>query len=62
MIKTVFSRDGFQVIVANNGHEGIALAREVKPNLILMDITMPDMDGYEATKQIKADPSFMLFR
>ncbi len=56
LIKTVLGRDGYQVYVANSGHQGIALARQVGPNLILMDIMMPDLDGYEATKQLKADP------
>ena len=57
LIETVLKRDGYQVLIANSGGEGISLARETKPNLILMDITMPDMDGYEATKQLKADPT-----
>jgi CheY-like chemotaxis protein len=59
LIEAVLNRDGYQVFIANSGGEGIAMAREVKPNLILMDITMPDMDGYEATKQLKADPTLM---
>jgi CheY-like chemotaxis protein len=57
LIKAVLSRDRFQVCIANSGTQGIQMAREVKPNLILMDITMPDMDGYEATRQLKADPA-----
>jgi CheY-like chemotaxis protein len=56
LIKAVLTRDRFQVCVANSGTQGIQMARDVKPNLILMDITMPDMDGYEATRQLKADP------
>jgi CheY-like chemotaxis protein len=59
LIEAVLKRDGYEVHMANSGGEGIAMAREVKPNLILMDITMPDMDGYEATKQLKADPALM---
>jgi CheY-like chemotaxis protein len=55
LVQLVLSRDGYQVYVAGNGQEGIAMAREVQPNLVLMDITMPDMDGYEATRQMKAD-------
>lgn len=56
LIKMLLGRDGYRVFVANSGRQGIDLARQVGPNLILMDITMPDMDGYEATKQLKADP------
>lgn len=59
LIEAVLKRDGYDVYMANSGGEGLAMAREVKPNLILMDITMPDMDGYEATKQLKADPALM---
>jgi len=56
LIQTVLGREGYDVLVANSGQDGIKTAREKAPSLILMDITMPDIDGYEATKQLKADP------
>lgn len=56
LIETVLSKDGYQVSVASSGFEGISLAAKLHPSLILMDISMPDIDGYEATKQIKGDP------
>jgi len=47
---------GYQVSVAEDGQEGLALAREIKPDLILMDIQMPGMDGMTAGGILKGDP------
>ena len=47
---------GFQVAEAHDGIEAIEVARRVQPNIILMDLAMPVMDGWEATRQLKADP------
>jgi len=46
---------GYETVEATDGEQGVALARAIKPNLILMDIMMPKMDGLEATHIIKAD-------
>ena len=51
------SRRGFEVIVAVDGVAGVEMAKVEKPDLILMDMNMPRLDGWEATRQIKADPS-----
>lgn len=48
---------GFEVITACDGAEAVREARRVMPDLILMDMTMPGVDGWEATSRIKADPS-----
>jgi DNA-binding response OmpR family regulator len=48
--------DGFQVSVAHSGVEGLKLARRESPDLILLDIIMPGMDGYEVCRELRADP------
>jgi pilus assembly protein CpaE len=47
-------QEGFEVLVASDGQAGVEMAREAKPDLILMDATMPKLDGYAATQQIRA--------
>lgn len=47
---------GFRVISAGTGKEGLRLAREQRPDVILMDISIPGMDGWSATQRLKADP------
>jgi len=51
-----FGAEGYEVITAANGEEAVNIARSEKPDIIVLDIMMPKMDGYEACKQIKADP------
>ncbi len=46
---------GFRVLVAANGEEAVKLALQARPDLILMDIMMPRVDGYEATRSLRAD-------
>jgi two-component system cell cycle response regulator DivK len=46
---------GFRVAEARNGNEAVAQARSLKPDLILMDLSLPGMDGWEATRVLKAD-------
>ncbi len=48
--------DDFKVIVAEDGSTGIALAEQDRPDLILMDLSLPVIDGWEATRRIKANP------
>jgi len=53
MITFLLEKNGYMVIVAEDGVEGVKLSVSEKPDLILMDIQIPLLDGYEATKQIK---------
>jgi two-component system cell cycle response regulator DivK len=56
LLKDVLTYCGYEVLVARDGKEGIDLAREHMPQVILMDMQMPVMDGVEATKILKIDP------
>ena len=47
-------RRGFAVIIAEDGKAGVAMAQSEKPDLILMDMNMPELDGWEATRHLKA--------
>ena len=49
-------RKGYQVVVAVDGLQGLALARTVRPDLILMDLRLPGIDGWQAARQLKAAP------
>jgi CheY-like chemotaxis protein len=54
MLTRRLKRQGFEVVVARDGEQGVAMARSECPDLILMDLNMPIMDGWEATRQLKA--------
>ena len=53
--RTILDHVGYRVIEARDGEEGVARARADRPDLILMDVSLPKMDGWEATRRIKAD-------
>ncbi|HBH53690.1 MAG TPA: two-component system response regulator [Planctomycetaceae bacterium] len=55
MLSRRLERKGFDVLIAVDGAEGVAKARADHPDLILMDMNLPILDGWEATRQIKAD-------
>jgi len=57
MLKNRLTRAGFTVVVATDGTHGVVMATTEKPDVILMDLTLPDIDGKEATRRLKADPA-----
>jgi len=57
MLSRRLTRNGFEVVIAVNGQEGVDLALAEKPDLILMDMSLPILDGWEATRQVKAHPA-----
>ena len=56
IIRDLLTSVGYEVMEAVTGEEGVAAAETHRPDLILMDVQLPGLDGYEATRQIKANP------
>jgi twitching motility two-component system response regulator PilH len=57
VLNELLTSNGFQVITAENGEQGIAKARSELPDLILMDVVMPGLNGYQATRTLTRDPA-----
>ena len=57
MLSRRLERKGFEVVIAVDGQQGVDLAGSESPALILMDLSLPVIDGWEATRQIKANPA-----
>jgi two-component system, cell cycle response regulator DivK len=56
LVRYLLERAGYDVIPGRNGREAIELARQELPDLILLDLSIPEIDGWEAAKEIKLDP------
>ncbi len=57
MLRRRLGRKGYEIVVAGDGAQGIEMARAESPALILMDLSLPVLDGWEATRRLKADPA-----
>ena len=57
MLTRRLERKGFEVVIAVDGQAGVDMATTANPDLVLMDLSLPVMDGWEATRHIKADPA-----
>jgi pilus assembly protein CpaE len=57
LVGLMLERQGYEITVATNGELGLSKAATEKPDLILLDIMMPDIDGYEVTRRLRADPT-----
>jgi two-component system, cell cycle response regulator DivK len=57
MLSRRLFRRGHEVVIAEDGAAGVDMARSARPDIILMDMSLPVLDGWEATRQIKADPA-----
>ena len=56
MLKSRLARAGYTVVIATDGEQGVAMAASERPDLVLMDLSLPVLDGWEAARRIKAAP------
>jgi CheY-like chemotaxis protein len=57
MLSRRLQKRGYEVVIAEDGEQGVRLAQSEAPALVLMDMSLPVLDGWEATRQLKADPA-----
>src|SRR5438270_402774 len=56
LVRRALEREGYDVIVATSGRSGLEIAREQRPDLVVLDLTMPDIDGLEVCRALRQDP------
>ncbi len=57
VIKSALEGEGYETLSAESGERGVQMARDSKPDLILMDVVMPGLNGFQATRQLSKDPA-----
>lgn len=57
LVGLMLQRQGYQIVAADNGNQALIMAQNEQPDLILLDIMMPDLDGYEVTRRLRKDPN-----
>lgn len=55
ILKGILEKEGYEILTADNGKAGVDAAKKTLPDLILMDVVMPDMNGFQATRQLSRD-------
>lgn len=55
VLKTMLEKNGYTVLSASSGEEGLSIAKQQKPDLVLMDVVMPGLNGFQATRQLASD-------
>lgn len=56
-MSSILSKHGYEVITAENGEQGVTVARKELPDVVLMDIVMPGLNGFQATRQLSREPT-----
>lgn len=56
-LTNLLRKSGYEVLTAENGEQGVAMAKEEQPDLVLMDVVMPGLNGFQATRQLSRDPT-----
>jgi len=56
-VKAILETEGYAVITAENGRQGVEKAQSEKPDIVILDVMMPEMDGYDACEELKGDDS-----
>jgi DNA-binding response OmpR family regulator len=56
-LEFLMKREGFEVIIANDGEEAVRRIREVRPDLVLLDVMMPKKSGFDVCQEVRADPA-----